>query len=75
VDQRGVGIADEAVPHELRCACGGQAFDVAVGFARRKDAEVRWVSIGIIVEGRRARLPGDWKINYGWHAPTRICIW
>jgi hypothetical protein len=47
------------------CLCGGERFDVAVGFALRKDGEVRWVSVAL-----RCTADGvlgvyaDWKIDY-----------
>jgi len=49
--------------------CGGQQFDVAVGFAFLEDQEVRWVSVGL-----RRRTDGllgvyvDWKLDY---SPSR----
>jgi hypothetical protein len=42
----GAEIAADVTSQHLRCPCGGQTFDVAVGFARRK-GDVRWVSVGI----------------------------
>ena len=54
---------------EATCPCGGDLFDVAVGYSLIDDGEVRWVSIGL-----RCRADGrlgvytDWKIDY---APSR----
>ena len=38
---------DDASLGDAACPCGGEAFDVAVGFALRDDHEVRWVSLGL----------------------------
>jgi hypothetical protein len=60
----GAEIVDDVTPQTLRCPCGGQTFDVAVGFARR-DGEVRWVSVGIRCrEEGTLGSPVDWKIDY-----------
>ncbi|MEV4640564.1 hypothetical protein AB0J80_24800 [Actinoplanes sp. NPDC049548] len=47
------------------CPCGGERFEVAVGFAYRSDAEVRWVSVGLrcLADGVLG-VYADWKIDY-----------
>jgi hypothetical protein len=58
-------VAEDADPGDAACLCGGERFDVAVGFALREDGEVRWVSVGL-----RCTADGvlgvyvDWKIDY-----------
>ncbi|MGS2617118.1 hypothetical protein ACVCAH_21725 [Micromonospora sp. LZ34] len=58
-------VAEDADPGDAACPCGGERFDVAVGFALREDGEVRWVSVGL-----RCTADGvlgvyaDWKIDY-----------
>ena len=50
---------------EATCPCGGDLFDVAVGYSMLDDGEVRWVSVGL-----RCRADGrlgvytDWQIDY-----------
>jgi hypothetical protein len=70
-----VEYIDDANPEECACPCGGEEFELAVGFAMvdvanaegsRVGREVKWVSIG----GRCARdgtlgVFADWKIDYG----------
>jgi hypothetical protein len=58
-------FAEDATPEEAACPCGGEIFDVAVGFALREDGDVRWVSIGL--RCRRDGVLGcfgDWNIDY-----------
>ncbi|MGW9196700.1 hypothetical protein [Micromonospora chersina] len=55
----------DADPEECACPCGGETFQVAVGFTLRTGGEVRWVSVGL-----RCARDGtlgvyiDWKIDY-----------
>ena len=64
-----VEFLDDADLGPAACPCGHETFDVAVGFALREDADVRWVSVGL-----RCRNDGrlgvyvDWKIDY---SPSR----
>ncbi|MFC5004357.1 hypothetical protein ACFPIJ_41840 [Dactylosporangium cerinum] len=57
--------ADEQDGDEAGCPCGGETFEIAVGYALRADGDVRWVSVGM-----RCRTDGrcgvytDWKIDY-----------
>src|SRR5688500_5549055 len=41
------GYADDATPEVAACPCGGEEFEVAVGYALYSDGGVRWVSIGL----------------------------
>ncbi len=56
---------DEAELEGVACPCGGEVFDVAVGFAFTAHSQVKWVSVGL-----RCKLDGvlgcyaDWKIDY-----------
>ena len=58
-------VAEDADPGDAACPCGGERFDVGVGFALRADGEVRWVSVAL-----RCTADGvlgvyaDWKIDY-----------
>ncbi|MFR9780329.1 hypothetical protein ACL02O_30285 [Micromonospora sp. MS34] len=55
----------DADPDECVCPCGGEAFQVAVGFALRADGEVRWVSIGMrCTRDGVLGVYADWKIDY-----------
>ncbi|MDG4782986.1 hypothetical protein O7614_25300 [Micromonospora sp. WMMD961] len=55
----------DADPEECACPCGGEAFQVAVGFALRTDGEVRWVSVGLrCTEDGTLGVYTDWKIDY-----------
>jgi hypothetical protein len=57
--------AEVAVPEECACPCGGETFQVAVGFALRDDGDVRWVSVGLrcTTDGTLG-VYADWKIDY-----------
>lgn len=59
---------EDADPADASCPCGGEEFEVGVGFSLRDDGDVRWVYIG----GRCTSCGvlgvfADWKIDY---APT-----
>lgn len=57
--------ADSANPGDAACPCGGEVFDLAVGFALREDGDVRWVSIGLRCRGDDTLgCYADWKIDY-----------
>ncbi|RAY15720.1 hypothetical protein DPM19_08030 [Actinomadura craniellae] len=60
---------DDADPEVIECECGGEEFEVAVGFTMRTGAdetdEVRWVSVGVrCVRDGRLGYCADWKIDY-----------
>ena len=56
---------DEAKPGDAACPCGGESFEVAVGFALRDDGDIRWVSIGLrCVDDGLLGVYSDWKIDY-----------
>lgn len=61
--------ADEADLEFCECPCGGETFAVALGFARRTDREIRWVSVGLrcLTDGTLG-VYTDWKIDY---SPTQ----
>jgi hypothetical protein len=58
--------ADEQDGDEAGCPCGGETFEIAVGYALRNDGEVRWVSVGMrcLTDGH-CGVYTDWKIDYG----------
>ncbi|MBB5873383.1 hypothetical protein F4553_006817 [Allocatelliglobosispora scoriae] len=57
--------AEEAEPGEATCPCGGEYFEVAVGFSRNADGDIRWVSVGLrCVADGLAGVYIDWKIDY-----------
>ena len=37
-------VGDDAEPEECACPCGGEAFELAVGYALRDGGDVRWVT-------------------------------
>jgi hypothetical protein len=49
---------------QAACPCGGERFEVAVGFALRDDDEIRWVYIALrcIADGTLG-VYADWKID------------
>jgi len=50
---------------ECACPCGGEVFEVAVGFAHRDDGSIKWVSIGLrCVACGILGVYADWKIDY-----------
>jgi len=57
--------ADDADLQPCECPCGGDTFAVAIGFARRSDQEVRWISVGLrcLADGTLG-VYADWKIDY-----------
>ncbi|GLZ75251.1 hypothetical protein Afil01_00580 [Actinorhabdospora filicis] len=58
---------EEAVPEQCACPCGGELFEVGVGFAGTGDGtgDVRWVSVGLrcLADGVLG-VYTDWKIDY-----------
>lgn len=61
-------FVEDADLEDAACPCGGEVFNVAVGFALRVDDEVRWVYIGLrcVADGILG-CNAEWKIDY---APT-----
>ncbi|TYB90925.1 hypothetical protein FXF53_30745 [Micromonospora sp. WP24] len=60
-------VAEDADLGDAACLCGGERFDVAVGFALREDGEVRWVSVSVSLRCTADGVFGvyaDWKIDY-----------
>ncbi len=67
--------AEDAEPGECACPCGGEAFELAVGYAMVDVAsvdgspagrEVKWVSVGArCVQDGALGVYTDWKIDYG----------
>lgn len=57
--------AEEAQLDDAACPCGGESFNVAVGFAHTADGAIRWVYVAL-----RCTSDGvlgvytDWKIDY-----------
>lgn len=56
---------DDADLSDAECPCGGDTFDVTVGFAMRENAEVRWIYVGLrcLTDGVLGCY-ADWKIDY-----------
>ena len=64
-----VEFMEDADLGEAACPCGHEVFDVAVGFALRENAEVRWVSLGLrCLNDGLLGVYADWKIDY---SPSR----
>jgi hypothetical protein len=63
------GSAQSADAGEAACPCGGEEFELAVGFTERVDGELGWVYVALrcTADGVLG-LYADWKIN---SAPTR----
>lgn len=59
---------EEAVPEQCACPCGGELFEIGVGFASSADGsgDVRWISVGLrcLADGLLG-VYTDWKIDYG----------
>jgi hypothetical protein len=57
---------DDASPEECACPCGGEEFELAVGYALRDGGDVRWVSVGArCIRDGTLGVYADWKIDYG----------
>ncbi len=56
---------EEAELEEAQCPCGGELFELAVGFALRDTGEVRWVYVALrcVADGVLG-VYADWKIDY-----------
>ena len=56
---------DSADLGQAACPCGGERFEIAVGFALRDDDEIRWVYIALrcTADGTLG-VYADWKIDY-----------
>lgn len=58
-------FADEADLAECVCLCGGEAFNIGLGFALRHDGEVRWISVGLrCAHDGTLGVYADWEIDY-----------
>lgn len=57
---------EDAALEAAACSCGGESFEVAVGFALREDGEeVRWVSVGLrCTEDGVLGVCTDWSVDY-----------
>lgn len=57
--------ADEAELDDCACPCGGEVFNVGLGFALFDDGDVRWISIGLrCIQDGTLGVYADWKIDY-----------
>ncbi len=56
---------DEVEPDGCACPCGGEVFELAVGFSLLPDGEVRWVTVALrcVADGEFG-VYADWKIDY-----------
>ncbi|MFD1815851.1 hypothetical protein [Rhodococcus gannanensis] len=64
----------EAEPVQCECPCGGEEFEIAVGFASVGDGsdDVRWVSVGLrCLRDGTLGVYTDWKIDYSPSAHLR----
>jgi hypothetical protein len=58
-------FADDADLGDAECPCGGDVFNVAVGFAFRDDGDVRWIYLGLrCTKDGTMGTYADWKIDY-----------
>jgi hypothetical protein len=56
----------EADAGSAACSCGGETFELAVGFSFQIDGDVRWVTVGARCMGCHGLgVYSDWKIDYG----------
>jgi nitrite reductase/ring-hydroxylating ferredoxin subunit len=59
-------FAEDANPEPVICPCGGDQFEVAVGFALRENGDILWVSLGLrCTRDGVLGSPADWHIDYG----------
>jgi hypothetical protein len=57
--------AEDAELDDAQCPCGGQVFELAVGFALFDDGEVRWVYVGArCVSDGVLGVYIEWKVDY-----------
>ncbi|GAA3526028.1 hypothetical protein [Nocardioides daeguensis] len=61
-----VEIVEQAELRACACPCGGESFNVAVGYLVRADGDVGWVYVGArcAADGLLG-VYADWKIDYG----------
>jgi hypothetical protein len=57
---------DDAEPIRCVCPCGGELFELGVGFSFREDGDVKWITVGerCVSCGALGSFV-DWKIDYG----------
>lgn len=62
-------FASDATLAPVKCPCGGDQFDITVGFSHRaEETIVRWISVGVrCVRCGVLGCPVEWEIDY---APT-----
>lgn len=57
---------DDPASEVVDCPCGGEEFEVIVGFSLRGDGEVRWITVGCrCIACGILGVCIEWKINYG----------
>jgi hypothetical protein len=55
----------EAEAEPVRCNCGGEAFEVGVGYSLDEEQEVNWLTVGCRCLNCGAMLIGaEWRIDY-----------
>lgn len=56
---------ENAEPEEYNCPCGGDRFDLGVGFSQNEGGEVRWVIVGCrCVACGALDCAVDWEVDY-----------
>lgn len=56
---------DDAEPDDAQCPCGGEIFELGVGFSLRDDGDIRWITVaGRCVACGVLGTYTDWKIDY-----------
>ncbi|WP_207709918.1 hypothetical protein [Actinomadura macrotermitis] len=57
---------DEQNAEYCGCPCGGEEFNLGVGFSLYEEGDVRWISIGLrcVADGTLGVYAG-WKVGYG----------
>lgn len=57
---------EDANLQDCACPCGGESFNLAIGYLLRDNGDVRWVYIGVrcVADGVLGCY-ADWKIDYG----------
>jgi hypothetical protein len=57
---------EDSTSEPVVCPCGGDEFEVVVGFSLRDVGEVRWISVGCrCIACGILGVCIEWKINYG----------
>ena len=68
-------LADDAQAGDAACPCGGEIFNLAVGFAVRDNGDVCWIYLALrcVADGTLG-VYADWKVDYSPTAdlPTRV---